>query len=85
MKSEHRQTGHLLIIRRLTAFGNKPGFQKEPTDVNNAINEALVMVENQLKIEEIDINLDLDNSLPYIYAHPTKISEVVFNLLIKCL
>jgi predicted RND superfamily exporter protein len=72
-----------LIIRRLTAFGNKPGFTKEPTDVNNAVKEALVMVENQLKIEDIDINLDLDNSLPYIYAHPTKISEVVFNLLIN--
>lgn len=71
------------IIRRLTAFGNKPGFNKEPTDVNSAIHEALVLVENQMKIEEIDIDLDLDNSLPYIYAHPTKISEVVFNILIN--
>jgi predicted RND superfamily exporter protein len=71
------------IIRRLTAFGNKPGFNREPTDVNKAVHEALVMVENQLKIEDIDIDLDLDPSLPYIYAHPTKISEVVFNLLVN--
>jgi signal transduction histidine kinase len=71
------------IIRRLTAFGNNPGFNKEPTDVNRAVREAVVMVENQLKIEDIDINLDLDHSLPYIYAHPTKISEVVFNLLVN--
>jgi predicted RND superfamily exporter protein len=71
------------IIRRLTAFGNKPGFTKEPTDVNHAVKEALVLVKNQLKIEDIDINLDLDSSLPYIYAHPTKLSEVVFNLLIN--
>ena len=71
------------IIRRLTAFGNKPGFTKEPTDVNIAVKEALELAENQLKIEDIDITLDLDSTLPYIYAHPTKISEVVFNLLIN--
>jgi len=71
------------IIHRLMNFGQKPGFNKESTDVNKAVREALVLVENQLKIEDIDINLDLDQSLPYIYAHPTKISEVVFNLLIN--
>ena len=71
------------IIRRLMTFGNKPGFNREPTDVNRAVREALVMVENQLKIEDIDIDLDLDQSLPYIYAHPTKISEIVFNLLVN--
>jgi predicted RND superfamily exporter protein len=71
------------IIRRLMAFGNKPGFSREPTDVNKAVREALVMIENQLKIEDIDIDLDLDHSLPYTYAHPTKISEVVFNLLVN--
>ncbi|MBW2611937.1 MAG: MMPL family transporter [Deltaproteobacteria bacterium] len=71
------------IIRRLMNFGQKPGFNKEPTDVNKAVQEALVLVENQLKMEDIHINLDLDRSLPYIYAHPTKISEVVFNLLVN--
>lgn len=71
------------IIRRLTAFGNQPGFSKEPTDVNKSIKEALELVENQLKLEDIHIKLELDDSLPYIYAHPTKISEVVFNLLIN--
>jgi len=71
------------IIRRLMTFGRKPGFDKKPTDVNKAVHDALVLVENQLKIEDIDINLDLDHSLPYIYAHPTKISEVVFNLIVN--
>lgn len=71
------------IIRRLMTFGQKPGFNKEPTDVNKAVQEALGLVENQLKIEGIDINLDLDHSLPYIYAHPMKINEVVFNLLVN--
>jgi signal transduction histidine kinase len=71
------------IIRRLTAFGGTPGFNKEPTDVNRAVQEAVMLIENQLKIEDIDINLDLDQSLPYIYAHPAKISEVVFNLLVN--
>jgi predicted RND superfamily exporter protein len=71
------------IIRRLMAFGNKPGFSREPTDVNKAVQEALVLVENQLKVEDIDINLELDPSLPHIYAHPTKISEIVYNLLVN--
>ena len=71
------------IIHRLMNFGQKPGFSKEPTDVNKAVQEALVLVENQLRMEDIDINLDLDQSLPYIYAHPTKISEIVFNLLVN--
>ncbi len=71
------------IIRRLTAFGDTPGFNKQPTDVNRAVQEAVGLIENQLKIEDIDIILDLDQSLPYIYAHPAKISEVVFNLLVN--
>ena len=71
------------IIRRLTAFGGTPGFNKEPTDVNRAVQKAVVLIENRLKIEDIDITLDLDQSLPYIYAHPAKISEVVFNLLVN--
>ena len=71
------------IIRRLMAFGNKPGFSREPTDVNKAVQEALVLVENQLKVEDIDISLELDPSMPHIYAHPTKISEIVYNLLVN--
>jgi len=71
------------LIRRLTAFGSQPGFSREPTDVNKAILEAIVLVENRLKIEGIDIQLDLDDTIPYIYAHPKKISEVVFNLLVN--
>jgi signal transduction histidine kinase len=71
------------IIRRLITFGNKPGFEREPTDVNKAVREALVLVENQLKVEDIVINLELDPSLPYIYAHPTRIGEIVFNLLVN--
>ncbi len=71
------------IIRRLTEFGNKPGFNKEPTDVNNSIQEALVLAENQLQLEDINIDLELAHDLPYIKAHPRKISEVVFNLLIN--
>jgi predicted RND superfamily exporter protein len=71
------------IVRRLMVFGQKPGFDKEPTDVNKAVHNALMLVENQLKVEDIDIDLDLDQSLPYIYAHPTKISEIVFNLLVN--
>ena len=39
------------IIRRLMTFGNKPGFSKQPTDVNKAVQEALLVVKNQLKIE----------------------------------
>lgn len=71
------------IIRRLKTFGQTPGFTRKPTDVNKAIREAIILVENQLKIEDIDLNLDLDDSLPHIYAHPTKISEVIFNLLVN--
>jgi len=69
------------IVRRLTAFGQDPGFTRELTDVNQAVEHALSMVEHELTIENITVDADLDASLPRIYAHPIKLSQVVFNFL----
>jgi len=69
------------IVRRLTAFGQDPGFTRELTDVNEAVEHALSMVEHELTIENIAVEVDLDTSRPHIYAHPIKLSQVVFNFL----
>jgi signal transduction histidine kinase len=39
------------------------------------------MVENELKLEDISVELNLDVSRPQVVAHPVKLSQVVFNLL----
>ena len=69
------------IVRRLTAFGQDPGFARELTDVNQAVQHAVGMVANEFNIEDIALSVDLDASRPQVVAHPIKLSQVVFNLL----
>jgi two-component system NtrC family sensor kinase len=69
------------IIRRLRDFGRKADFTKEPICINDPIQSVMEIIGRQLKLQDIDVRLDLMEDPPPILAHHNRIEQVIFNLL----
>lgn len=69
------------IINRLREFGRKPEFAKEKVDINKAVQVAIGIVGQQFRLQNIQIAIELDDSLPPILARKTRIEQVILNLL----
>jgi histidine kinase len=69
------------IIRRLRDFGRKTDFTREKIDINDPIVSVLDIIGRQLRLQNIDVQLQLTENLPAILAHHNRIEQVVFNLL----
>lgn len=68
------------IINRLRDFGRKADFTKEKIFLNTPIRGVLDIVRKQLELQNIDVQLDLDEHIPPIYAHNNRLEQVIFNL-----
>lgn len=68
------------IIARLREFGRKADFTKEKIDINRSIRGVLDIVGKQLSLQNIDVELDLDETIPPILAHNNRLQQVIFNL-----
>lgn len=69
------------IIRRLRDFGRKSDLTKEKVSINDPINSVLDIIGRQLRLQNIDIQLQLTANLPPILAHHNRIEQVIFNLM----
>ena len=69
------------IIRRLRDFGRKADFSKERIFINDPICSVLDIIGRQLRLQNIDVRLELTEHLPPILAHHNRIEQVIFNLL----
>jgi PAS domain S-box-containing protein len=69
------------IINLLREFGRKPNFIKEQVNINAVIKAVLGIMGRQLELQNIDIILDLDGSIPPILAQTNRMEQVFFNLL----
>jgi PAS domain S-box-containing protein len=69
------------IINRLREFGRKSDFAKEKVDLNKAVRIIYGIVHQQLSLQNIKVNIELEDKLPQILAHNTRIEQVIFNLI----
>jgi PAS domain S-box-containing protein len=69
------------IINTLRAFGRKADFVKEKLDLNKSIRGVLRIIGQQLKLQNVNVDLQLGENLPFIYAHDNRIQQVLFNLM----
>jgi two-component system NtrC family sensor kinase len=69
------------IIRRLRDFGRKADFSKERIFINDPIRSVLDIIGRQLRLQNIDVRLELAEHVPPILAHHNRIEQVIFNLL----
>ncbi len=69
------------IIHRLREFGRKSDFTRDRISINRPVTGVVPMVERQLKLQNIDLELDLAPDPPVILAHANRLEQVIFNLI----
>ncbi len=68
------------IIDRLREFGRKADFTREKVDINKSIRDVLAIIGRQLSLQNIEVKLDLDQTIPPILAHKNRLEQVIFNM-----
>lgn len=71
------------IVKSLLDFARQSVPKKNNADVNEIINRAIGVIENQLSINKIKIVKDIDPDLPKITVDANQIQQVVINLLVN--
>ncbi|MEJ2638967.1 MAG: MMPL family transporter [Desulfosarcinaceae bacterium] len=69
------------MIQRLSAIGEMRAFEKSAIDVNQPIRGTLSILGSQLRLENIDLRLELAEGLPPVWAHHNRFVQVMFNLI----
>jgi histidine kinase len=71
------------IINHLREFGRKADVKKEPVQLNEVLQRALEIFSQQLKLREIDVHMELEDSLPCMLGDANRLEQVFINLLIN--
>jgi PAS domain S-box-containing protein len=69
------------IIQRLREFGRKADFTREKVDINTVIRNARKILGQQLTLQDIEVRMELAESLPLISGHANRLEQVLFNLI----
>ncbi|MFA5907125.1 MAG: ATP-binding protein, partial [Desulfobacula sp.] len=68
------------IVSRLKTFSRKADFSREIIDINDCVRSVNKIIGRQLALQNIDLILNLDESIPPVLAHNNRMEQVVFNL-----
>lgn len=69
------------IINRLQSFGQRTDFARQTININDPIRDVMAIVSNQLRLDNIDISLELHRDPPAIIGQRNRLGQVVYNLL----
>jgi PAS domain S-box-containing protein len=67
------------IVRAMKEFSHPGGDNKIPIDINKAIENTITIARNEWKYVS-DVELDLDESGPYINGYPADLNQALLNL-----
>ena len=71
------------VIEHMRDFGRKSEISRERVNVNEALNRALEIFHQQLKLRDIKVIKELQEDLPAILADSNRLEQVFINLLIN--
>jgi C4-dicarboxylate-specific signal transduction histidine kinase len=69
------------IISHLRTFGRVASVSREPVFVNQVIERALSLMHEQLRLREIEVELDLSAVPAVVMGNPIQLEQVLINLL----
>jgi len=69
------------IISHLRTFGRAAPVSREPISLRPVIERALSLVQEQLRLHEIEVTLDLGPEEPVVVGNPIQLEQVFINLL----
>jgi C4-dicarboxylate-specific signal transduction histidine kinase len=68
------------IINHLREFGRKSDFRVYPVDLNQPIRDVFTIMGEQLKLQGIEVNLEMDKAIPKIMADKNRLEQIFLNL-----
>jgi two-component system NtrC family sensor kinase len=71
------------IIRNLLDFARQSEPTMAPTNLNKAVEAALLLVGNQISLENINLEKKLNRELPLVLADFDKIQQVLINIMLN--
>jgi signal transduction histidine kinase len=72
-----------MVVQKLLQFARKQGERAVPVDVNAGIRTVLSLLDYRLKERRVDLQLELDPTLPPVVADPQLLQEVFMNLFLN--
>ncbi len=70
------------LIRQILAFSRKQKMDTKPVVINDLINDFTKMLRRLIR-EDIELNINLDDSLWHIEADPGQIEQILINLVVN--
>jgi two-component system NtrC family sensor kinase len=71
------------IIRRLLDFAREKTPEKKFTDLNQLVDQTSRLISQSAQIADIEVVLDLDESLPSVWMDEDLVKQVLMNLLVN--
>ena len=69
-----------MLINRLQSFSQRPDFGLQAVNINDPINDVMAIVGHQLRLDNIEVKLELDENLPAITGRSNQFGQLVYNL-----
>ncbi|MEX1253275.1 MAG: ATP-binding protein [Dehalococcoidia bacterium] len=71
------------IVQNLLSFARRKRAEKEPADLNALLQRVLELRSYDLRVKNIDVELDLDSKLPETMVDTNQIQQVFLNLIVN--
>jgi two-component system NtrC family sensor kinase len=71
------------IVKSLLDFARQTVPKKRKADLNQIIQRAATVVENQLSMNQVELDMDLDEKLPNVTVDANQIQQVFINLIVN--
>jgi C4-dicarboxylate-specific signal transduction histidine kinase len=68
------------VIKHVRDFARQPEMIRSKVDINDPIKDVFKVLGNQLKVHQIELDLDLTSDMPYIMAEHNRLEQVFINL-----
>ena len=69
------------VVHNMLGYARKMEPRLEDVDVNDTLNQTITMLENHARINNIDIQVDLEDAVPIIASDQAQLQQVFLNLL----
>ncbi len=71
------------IVRQLREFARPREFRRERLSLNTVVHDVLGFLETRFRNRDVHLHLDLDPALPEVLGEPTRLQQVLINLLVN--
>jgi signal transduction histidine kinase len=73
------------VVRNLLSFTRKEKYDFKPVGINDTIRDAVMLLQHKLHSQGVDLQLDLHENLPHIFASRDHLEGVWVNLMLNAL